>query len=236
MTNKNEPEFSPENLQKEMKEAEKKVKDYLYKEVAAPLIRPNPFKTQAAAEIESKQQIEKVIESFKNDIIRATQLYLQKVPDFERDKLIEIFRELAEYLPHGPKAGTAISVSWDKADFLEKYAQLEFVAGNIKDACPMFRFIIQVCPKYSPAWVGWAHCEEALGEFANLEAIYTMAMQTMPHDHLIRIAAAQYFIKIERRGRAKEILEHSRDALLKINEQNSETFYEIERLLNELQG
>lgn len=235
MTEKNEPYLSPEDLKKDLKDAEQNVRDYLFKEVASPLIRPSPFKSQSAAEQDAKQQIDKVLETFKQDIVLATQLYLQKVPEREREKLIEIFRELTQFLPHGPKAGTAISLPWEKAEFLEKYAIEELAAGRVKEACSMFRFIIQICPKYSPGWVGWSRCEEALGETANLEAIFAMAMQTMPEDHLIRLQAAQYFMKTQRQGKARDLLEESRDALLKANEHNSETLFEIDRLLRELQ-
>src|SRR5205085_1347290 len=98
----------------------------------------------------------------------------------------------------------------------------------------MFRFIIQLDPFYSLAWVGWASSEHEINSVDEVAKIYDMALQALPLDYLIRIYSAEFYIGINNKQKAKEILKQTFDEMVQNREEETIAYQEVTKLLNSL--
>lgn len=227
---------SEEKMKFYMDSAEKEIKDYLYNNYVQPNLRPTPFKSMEVAEAQAKEQIEKMVKTYKEEISKATQLFIAKMRSEEEDAVFDVLRGLMDYMPMGANAGKRVSMDPKKAQVLEVIAKRELDTENYADASTMYRFIIQVAPNYTPAWVGWAAAEEAQGNKEVVEGILVMSLRTMPDDPFVAISAARFFMATERNERAIEVLEKAKDNLVRANKQHSEGSKQLDDLLRDLQG
>lgn len=222
---------------------EKEFKEFLFETLFAANIKPTPLKTIEASTAEAMQQVDKLLELFKTDVKRGYEIFEQKALPIEKERLHEIYSRLTSVVSRavGKEASTSKTeeeaasepyVVDENLEFLESIASRVFAAKDYADASCMFRFIIQLDPLYSPAWVEWALCEEAQKHNEVVDQIFEMGIGFLPHDYLIRIYACEHYIKTNRKSKAREILEAAKAELLAAKEQQSHTFKKIQQLIS----
>ncbi len=220
-------------------------KEFLYNSLFAANIKPSPLKSLEDSKAEAMQQIDKLLELFKTDVKKGFDIFEQKALPIEHERLEEIFNHLnsivstvigkeihaTNEVPSEEEIAQAQKTADDNLEFLESIASRVYAAKDYEDASCMFRFIIQVDPLYSPAWVEWAFCEQAQGHDEVVDQIFEMGINFLPHDYLIRIYAAEYYLKTNRKDKAREILEIAKAQLDEAREQESHTYKKIQQLL-----
>jgi tetratricopeptide (TPR) repeat protein len=224
---------------------EHEFKEFLYDSLFAANIKPSPLKSLEASKAEAMQQIDKLLELFKTDVKKGFEIFEQKALPIEQERLAEVFNHLNSIVStvvgkdiHNVKeeqteeeAAQAQKVADANLEFLESIASRVYGAKDYEEASCMFRFIIQLDPLYSPAWVEWALCEQAQDHDEVVDQIFEMGINFLPHDYLIRIYASEYYIKTNRKDKAREILEIAKTELVEAREQESHTFKKIQQLL-----
>lgn len=223
-----------EKLSKLMKKEEKEFKQFLFDTVFAPHLKTSPLKSLEASSAEAMQQVDKLMEFFKTDVKKGFELFEQKVLPFERKRLFIIANKLESTVSILVENSASIPQEIEIADleFLEEIAKRVYTAKNYPEASCMFRFIIQLNPVYSPAWIYWAMCETIQNHHEIVDQIYDMGLQFLSEDYLIRIYASEYYIKTNRQEKAREILLAAKDSLINEGMQASYTYSKVNNLIN----
>lgn len=223
---------------------EQEFKKFLFDSLFAANVKPSPLKSMEASKAEAMQQIDTLLELFKTDVKMGFEIFEQKALPIEQERLAEVFSHLNQIvsavigkdIPKAQEqteeeAAKAQEIADENLEFLENIASRVYAAKDYPEASCMFRFIIQLDPIYSPAWVEWALCEQAQNHDEIVDQIFEMGISFLPHDYLIRIYASEYYIKTGRKGKAHEILETAKTELIDAREQDSHTFKKIQQLL-----
>lgn len=222
-----------DKISKLLNKEEKEIKQFLFDSLFAPNIKPSPLKSIEASTNEAMEQIDNLMAMFKTDVSKGFELFEQKAFPFERDRINQINNKLASIvkaLANG--SGKVQEIEVEELEFLEEVAKRVYSAKDYPEASCMFRFIIQLNPVYSPAWVQWALCETIQKHNEIVDQIYSMGMQMLAHDYLIRIYACDYYIKTNRNEMARDILHSAKENLIQDNEQDSYTFKRINQLIS----
>lgn len=204
--------------------------------VSANPVPSTPIKSSEQLIEEWKQNLEENLKAFKKDIIKGFGLFKEKTPETDLPhlggivgKILSITAAAAGVSEQSPEP-----ITFEDYEFLEGIAKKELSAGNNLDASCMFRFIIQLEPLYSPAWVGWAVCEQEEGQLDVVEQIYEMALHLFPEDPMIGLYSAEFYLNNNKVSKAKEILKQTKMNLVNIKSTDSDLFNEVNRLLQGL--
>lgn len=208
-------------------------REYLYQMLLAPNLKPpTPFKSIEEQEKEGRLQAAHLADLAEIDIQGSMNLFLDKAED--KDKVLQIFLKMFSTFASLKNLGKAYPITNEDLEVLEEIAKKELVNKNIEEAEAMYRLIIQLDPTFSGAWVGYALCEQELGNLDVAEAIYELALSLMPQDYFILLFAADFYVIINQKEKAKTILENAKTELIESNSQDSYSYKEIEHSLESL--
>lgn len=211
---------------------EEELIDFLLKNIE-PTLQPSAFKSKEDALKETKQVIRMNLDQTRKDIVNGYQLFLAKTTPEEKKTFTNLMSNLYAlantYIQKKPLNFEKINI--DDFSFLEEIAKRELIARNFNEASCMFRFIIQLNPVYSMAWVGCALSEYEQKNIETAEQIFELGMQILPEDLFIPLYAAQFFIITQQLHKALTILQTAKEKCLEKGMEKSEIFKEINLLL-----
>lgn len=207
-------------------------KQFLF-EVYQPHLVPSDFKSIEACEAEARQEIDETLDNYVRGLVRGVDLFIENGLPIEREHLMEVLNKSA-MAPDPTNTENPFSINAEDAEFLEKIAKRVFEAGNFEDASFLFKFIVQIFPVYSPAWVSLAHCAQRQGKQDEAEEIFLMSIDLLPKDYYLRMYAAEFYIKTNQVPKAKALIEASAMQLSQDGEEGTEAHRQVTNLLKQL--
>lgn len=213
---------------------EASIKQFLFDKLFAPDIKPTDLKPYEVSVAEAKLKIDQYLDNFKKDINKGLILFIQNALKTEQPRLREIWQKIATSLHATNEVNKQKSIVSTDCEFLETIAKRLIISNQTENASCMFRFILQINPSFSSAWVGWAISESAQNNLEIADWIYEMGMAWLPQDHFLSFFAAKYFSATDRKEKALEIIQGSLNRLNEAGEQNSQAYQEMSKLLETL--
>lgn len=207
-------------------------KQFLF-EVYQPHLAPTDLKTMEACEAEARQEIDETLENYVRGLVRGVDLFIENALPIEREHLMEVLNKSAQ-VPDESNTENPFSINAEDAAFLEVIAKRVFETGNFVDASFLYKFIVQVFPVYSPAWVSLAHCEQYQGKLEDAEEVFLMSIDLLPKDYYLRMYAAEFYIKTNQVPKAKALIEASALQLSQDGEEGTEAHRQVTNLLKQL--
>lgn len=179
-----------------------------------------------------------IYESQKTETEKVCHLLIMQTFPEEREQLASILNKLISTAVNA--ANNAIDdesnhILKEEVNFLEKIAE-RVKPQNINDAISLYRFILTLVPFYGPTWINLAICYQEMELNDIAEQIYEVALQLNPLDSLLHIYAAEFFIIIEKRERAQEILMQVKDRLTKESKEQTNLYLKASQMLTYLEG
>ncbi len=193
--------------------------------------KTSPLKSIQQQLDEQDNQIDELMVFAHRDTEKAVELFLNECLPEERLKVEEIFFKAVSRLGEITGKFDAHSITLEECECLEEIAKRKLIGHDYYNGSHMYRFIIQLNGFFSEAWVGWALCEQELGNWEAVDLIYQMALEFMPYDYYIILFAADFYISINRKEKAIAILEKGKQQLITDHLENSQSFKEIQESL-----
>jgi len=205
------------------------------------ILKDNPqLSSPESSELILKEQDEKIetlLLLAKKDSRQAVEFYISACPEEQNYKLVAIFSKIASILD--ARAGVGVDkinpITTEDCEFLEELAKQKLIENEYECASCMYRFLVQINQFYSGGWVGWAICEHQQQHIEVVKNIYQIALALLPYDYYICLFAADFYIGINNKAKAKEILKKAKNQLLKDKMEKSKTFTEVNFSLNAIQ-
>jgi hypothetical protein len=221
-----------DDLNKYLANEQDDFKKFLLEHHFASQIRATPLKSYAQATSEMEQQIDQGMANLKEDIAKGIECFKQKALPLELKQLEKIFMKFSNFNFHSGQKALQSPVKVEDLEFLEEIARRTLAENQNESAAAMFRFMLQLNLAYSPAWVGWAIAEQEMGNAQVTAAIYQLATGLLPEDYFIMIYAAEFYMLMNEKNKAREMLQRGKEKLISSREDQSASFKEINQLLN----
>ncbi|MBA3957282.1 MAG: hypothetical protein H0X51_02645 [Parachlamydiaceae bacterium] len=215
---------------------EREFKQYLLETLSASL-KDSPLKSKESQLDELKKGIDVLYQKFQEDVQEGLLFFYETIKEEELKQLDAIMRKYAltfrSKVLHEKVKGD-VELTNDDFRFLANIAKRKFADRHFVEANAMFRFITDLNPFYSPAWIGIALCFQEQGEMENADKIYEMAMPLCSDSPLFCLCAANHFLSRNRKDLAKEICQTALQEMELYHQKDSSEYREISELLKKL--
>lgn len=243
-------------IEKMIAEQENIVKQFIIDNIAKETVKDSPLKSEE----EQIADIANLVNDYYNvrnqDIKKGYELFLESADEQNKSRVTKIL-ENVQTIAHNAyqalnqqKKGEVESPkplnqtdyeellskiyesAQEEVTIFQTLAQQKLGNREYEDASCMFKFIINLFFFYSPAWIGWALSEAALGNFVISDMAFTMALQLFPEDNLVAYYAADFYFRHGGIERAVQILNEAKKRLEDLNQQHLEVYKDVINLLN----
>jgi hypothetical protein len=191
-------------VEQEMLEATKELQKHLFT-----LSLPNPLHTDEQRAAKCQHDAEEMFQALRTDIKRGVECYEQYVHPTERGALKTVFDKVFEQMEKVGRKETLSSLTNEDLAPLDAIATRTFAEKHLKEASCMWRFIIQLQPANSRAWVGWALAEQENHHIEIVEYIYNLGRELLPHDIYLAWFAADFYLTENKADMSREIINNT---------------------------
>lgn len=197
-------------------------------------IQPTPLKTVEQSKREIENEINNSLALFMQDISLGFSLFKEKVQGAEEKQWWGEFLNRISSIACSASGATTEPpqvIPYSDFEMMVNIAKREVKENRGVEASAMFRFILQMDPTYTDAWIGLAISEEAQGNMVQAGKIYDLGMEMLPFDFLLHFYAAQFFLLTNQKEKGREILSWCVEEMRKVGMSDSTVFDEMNKLL-----
>ena len=185
-------------------------------EISQQNVIPTPLKTIEKIGEQQKAYVNLKYKHMRTDATRGIQLFIEKATATKKEKLNSLFYHILEEM----SADNAIEnlqehlktkLPEEDLQFLEDLAKKALQSGDCEEAGCMYRCIIYLEASYCPAWVGYLISEQECGRLDLAETICETMLEAFPNDSWVQFYAGQFYLVMNQKDKAKDILQRARD-------------------------
>lgn len=196
---------------------------------------PNPLQTEEQRAAKCQHDAQQVFDALRIDIKRGIECYAQYTLPVEKEKLSALFNKIFDYMEIFGRKETPPALTDKDIAPLDIIATRTFAEEHYKEASCMWRFILQLQPTNSRAWVGWAIAEQMNHHTEIVEHIYRLGRELLPHDIYLALFAADFYLSENKADISREIIHKTFDTLKEIEGINPEAFDVLNQKLADIE-
>lgn len=165
------------------------------------------FKDPKKAMETAEKEADIAVDAFHLDIERGAECYLKYAHEKESKSLGVVFGKLHSYILNKAGVGPLNPLTVEDMELLDTIATRVLGENHHQEASCMWRFILQLDPHYSRAWVGWAVSELEMKNTEAVEFIYQLGLTLLPRDAYLAAFAADFYAAEGKKEQATAVLD-----------------------------
>lgn len=217
-------------INQEAAEVLKEMEEYLMSQSM-----PNPLQTPQQQAAHYHQQVNQMFSAMYVDLKRGVECYVQKALPDEKARLLKTFGKISAISKAFAEKTTPVPLDEEDYALFDTMATRTFAENQFQEASCMWRFVIQLQPENSRAWVGWAIAEQMNREIESVEYIYRMGLELLPYDVYLALFAVDFYLSQNHPEKARDVINKAMEARRGVEGVKAEVSDELEKKLAEIQ-
>jgi tetratricopeptide (TPR) repeat protein len=217
-------------INQQIADASKEMEDYLMSQSI-----PTPLQTPQQQAAHYRQQVKQMFDAIHIDLKRGVECYVQQALPDEKERLQKTFSKIFAISQALVAKTTPVPLNEEDYALFDTMATRTFVENQFKEASCMWRFLIQLQPENSRAWVGWAMAEQMNQNIDMVEHIYKMGLEILPYDVYLAMFAVDFYLSQSHPEKAREVISKAQEARQGVEGVKAEVSEELEKKLAEIQ-